>query len=128
MSEIEPRSIPRPWVAPESFSWRLLSSLNHMARLDLALKVLVPLLLVILVGLAIKCGSFRVYLELFKSQTYTSFIPAVGRLDFLSFVGVDRSWGGGLRICSDSGRIFSYQRYGVTGRMASLIWLDRRAD
>lgn len=52
--------------------------MNHMARLDLALKVLVPLLLVILVALAIKCGSLRVYLELFKSQTYTSFLPAVG--------------------------------------------------
>jgi len=49
-----------------------------MARRDLVLKGLVPVLLVTLIALAIKCGSFQVYLELFRSQTYTSFLPALG--------------------------------------------------
>jgi len=37
--------------------------------------------------------------------------------------GIDRIWGGGLCTYSDPGRFFSYRRDGVTGRMASLIWL-----
>jgi YfiH family protein len=38
--------------------------------------------------------------------------------------GVDRVWGGGLCTYSDPQRFFSYRRDGVTGRMASLIWID----
>lgn len=33
-------------------------------------------------------------------------------------------FGGGLCTVTDRGRFFSYRRDGVTGRMASLIWLD----
>jgi YfiH family protein len=39
--------------------------------------------------------------------------------------GVEQAWGGGLCTYSDSERFFSYRRDGVTGRMASLIWIDR---
>ncbi len=41
--------------------------------------------------------------------------------------GVDRVWGGGLCTYSDPQRFFSYRRDGVTGRMASLIWIDPAA-
>lgn len=49
-----------------------------MARLDLALKLLVPLLLAVLAALGLRYGSFRVYLEMLQSQTYSSFLPALG--------------------------------------------------
>ncbi len=42
--------------------------------------------------------------------------------------GVDRVWGGGLCTYSDPERFFSYRRDKVTGRMASLIWIDPDAD
>jgi len=38
--------------------------------------------------------------------------------------GVERVSGGGLCTFSDAERFFSYRRDGVTGRMASLIWLQ----
>jgi len=38
--------------------------------------------------------------------------------------GVDRVCGGGLCTYSNPGRFFSYRRDKVTGRMASLIWID----
>lgn len=41
----------------------------------------------------------------------------------LARVGVTAVFGGGDCTYSDSGRFFSYRRDGVTGRMASLIWL-----
>jgi hyaluronan synthase len=49
-----------------------------MVRLDLAVKILMPLLLLALVVLAIECGSFRDYLELLHGQTYTAMLPALG--------------------------------------------------
>jgi hyaluronan synthase len=78
MSNVEPHSISRPWPASEGFSWSFLPPLGRIVRLDLALKILIPFLLLVLVSLAIACGSFRVYLELLQAQTYTSFIPALG--------------------------------------------------
>ncbi len=41
----------------------------------------------------------------------------------LAAAGVVRVSGGGLCTFSDPGRFFSYRRDGVTGRMASLVWL-----
>jgi YfiH family protein len=41
----------------------------------------------------------------------------------LSALGVAGSWGGGLCTVSDSERFYSFRRDGVTGRMASLVWL-----
>jgi YfiH family protein len=41
----------------------------------------------------------------------------------LAGVGVNAVFGGGDCTFSDPGRFFSYRRDGVTGRMASLIWL-----
>ncbi len=42
----------------------------------------------------------------------------------LAACGVSRVWGGGWCTFSDPERFFSYRRDGVTGRMASLIWLE----
>lgn len=38
--------------------------------------------------------------------------------------GVDAVWGGGLCTYNDADRFYSFRRDGVTGRMASLIWLE----
>lgn len=42
----------------------------------------------------------------------------------LAGVGVTRVWGGGLCTYADAGRFFSYRRDGVTGRMATLVWIE----
>lgn len=42
----------------------------------------------------------------------------------LAKAGVDRISGGGFCTLTESDRFFSYRRDGVTGRMASLVWLD----
>jgi YfiH family protein len=42
----------------------------------------------------------------------------------LARLGVTGVYGGGYCTHSDPRRFFSYRRDGVTGRMASLIWLD----
>ena len=42
----------------------------------------------------------------------------------LARCGVGSVYGGGTCTASDPGRFFSYRRDGVTGRMATLIWLD----
>lgn len=43
----------------------------------------------------------------------------------LAAVGVTAVFGGAWCTVSDPARFFSYRRDGVTGRMATLIWLDR---
>lgn len=45
----------------------------------------------------------------------------------LRAAGVEAIYGGSLCTVRDAGRFFSYRRDGVTGRMASLIWLDTAA-
>jgi polyphenol oxidase len=42
----------------------------------------------------------------------------------LAAVGVSRVYGGGECTYADAGRFFSHRRDGVTGRQASLIWLE----
>ncbi len=42
----------------------------------------------------------------------------------LAAVGIEAVYGGGLCTFKDARRFFSYRRDGVTGRMASLIWLE----
>ena len=42
----------------------------------------------------------------------------------LQAAGVDAVYGGGFCTFTDRERFYSYRRDGVTGRMASLIWLD----
>jgi YfiH family protein len=53
------------------------------------------------------------------------YLLARRRLDAL---GVGRVWGGGLCTVTDARRFFSYRHDGVTGRMASLIWLAPEQD
>ena len=78
MSNLEPRVISRPWPVRQTFDRLIPLPLVSWERLDLAIKILIPLLLLVLVVLALECGSFRVYLELLQRQTYTSFLPALG--------------------------------------------------
>jgi hypothetical protein len=42
----------------------------------------------------------------------------------LGALGVEQVSGGGLCTMSDGARFFSYRRDGVTGRMATLIWIE----
>lgn len=75
-------------------------------------------------------------LELGGEETKAAFRPSPGgkwMADLytlatarLSALGVSRIWGGGLCTYSDPTRFFSYRRDGVTGRIASLIWIDPR--
>jgi hyaluronan synthase len=51
---------------------------DHKHRLDLAVKIFIPVLLLVLVALALRCGSFRIYLELLQGRTYTAMLPALG--------------------------------------------------
>ncbi len=44
----------------------------------------------------------------------------------LARAGVTRVYGGGVCTFADPDRFYSYRRDGVTGRMASLIWLEAR--
>lgn len=43
----------------------------------------------------------------------------------LAELGIENVFGGGFCTFADPGRFFSYRRDGTTGRMASLIWLQR---
>lgn len=43
----------------------------------------------------------------------------------LARLGVTAVYGGGYRCCADNKRFFSYRRESRTGRMATLVWLDR---
>jgi len=45
----------------------------------------------------------------------------------LAAIGVGEVYGGGLCTVRDAARFYSYRRDGVTGRMASLIWLNPTA-
>ena len=78
MSSLEPRLTSRPRPAPGGLLERFLSPPDHISRLDVAVKILIPLMLLILVALALRCGSFKVYLELLQGRTYTAMLPALG--------------------------------------------------
>jgi hypothetical protein len=51
-------------------------------------------------------------------------LPALARAR-LATAGVEAIYGGGLCTLDDPVHFYSYRRDGVTGRMASLIWVDR---
>lgn len=69
-----------------------------------------------------------------SEDTKATFVPVPGgkwlanlyalARERLRACGSDRVWGGGLCTYSDPERFFSYRRNQVTGRMASLIWID----
>lgn len=46
----------------------------------------------------------------------------------LAAVGVTQVHGGGICTVSDPGSFFSYRRDGRTGRMAALIWMERKGE
>jgi YfiH family protein len=64
-------------------------------------------------------GAFRPN----ASGRYWADLTALAR-QRLARLGVTAVYGGGYCTFSDPARFFSYRRDGVTGRMASLIWLD----
>ena len=66
---------PRRWSAV-SLPPRLTRS--AFPWIDPGLKVLIPVLLVIFLGLAVEFGSFEAYVQLLSRQTYTSCLPALG--------------------------------------------------
>jgi YfiH family protein len=55
---------------------------------------------------------------------YLADIYRLARLT-LAQAGVERVSGGGFCTVDDTARFYSYRRDGVTGRFASLIWIDR---
>jgi len=62
-----------------------------------------------------------------RGERYLLDLYALARLK-LAAVGVRSVYGGGFCTLTESDRFFSYRRDGVTGRMASLIWLEGDGD
>jgi len=69
----------------------------------------------------------------FPNESEQAFVPRDGRwlMDLyavarlkLAAVGVTAVYGGGLCTYSDPDRFYSYRRDGVTGRMATLVWME----
>lgn len=77
MASLKPQVISRPWPTQTGFSRRLCTS-PGLHRLDPAVKIVIPVLLLVLLLLALECGSFQDYLNLLRSRTYTAFLPALG--------------------------------------------------
>ncbi len=78
MSIPNSRRVSITWPLKQDLPRRLNTHGNPTARLDVAVKILIPLVLLILIALAGTCGSFKVYLELLQSQTYTAWLSALG--------------------------------------------------
>lgn len=55
---------------------------------------------------------------------YLADLYALARLRLMA-AGVSEIFGGGFCTCSESARFYSYRRDKITGRMASLIWLEQ---
>ena len=66
-------AVPQPLVFPP-----LISRWQKVWRLDLTVKLLVPLFLVVSLLLALKLGALSFYLGLLSAGTYTSWLPALG--------------------------------------------------
>ena len=94
---------------------------------------------IVWLGAAIGPGAFEVGAEV--RDTFVASHPSAGtaftphqqkwRADIytlarirLNACGVRAIYGGGLCTYTDAARFYSYRRDGVTGRMATLIWLD----
>lgn len=60
-------------------------------------------------------------------QRYFADLYAIAK-QRLSQLGVTQVYGGDLCTYTEASRFFSYRRDGVTGRMATLIWLDLSAN
>jgi len=58
-----------------------------------------------------------------KPNKYLANLPLLAR-QALKKAGVEQIYGGDLCTYSDSNRFFSYRRDGVSGRFASLIWIE----
>jgi hyaluronan synthase len=78
--------------ATPTLSWPPVSPLSRprtplMQRLDPALKLLVPVLLLAALVLALDCGSFKAYVELLSRKTYAAFLPTLGAVYTLVMLG-----------------------------------------
>ncbi|MDO8931950.1 MAG: peptidoglycan editing factor PgeF [Rhodocyclaceae bacterium] len=124
-------------VAAAHAGWRGLAS-GVIEATVAAMRVPAPRLMAWL-GPAIGPGAFEVGDEVraaflaADAATAAAFVPhgpgkwlcdlyALARRR-LARLGVERVSGGGFCTHADSGRFFSYRRDGVTGRMATLVWL-----
>ena len=65
--------------------------------------------------------------EAFTSKPQDKWLADIYRLarQRLRAAGVERIYGGDFCTYTDQARFFSFRRDGVTGRMASMIWLER---
>lgn len=72
---------------------------------------------------AIDPATARAFASAERSGKWYADLFLLARLR-LAGVGVERVFGGGLCTYSDPQRYFSYRRDGITGRLASLVWLE----
>ena len=126
-------------VAAAHAGWRGLANgvlANTVSALDTA-----PGQLLAWMGPAIEPAAFEVGAEVREqflakdARSGTAFEPnARGRWQAdlyelarqeLRRVGIARIFGGGLRCYADNERFFSYRRSARTGRMATMVWIDR---
>ncbi|WP_133511997.1 peptidoglycan editing factor PgeF [Candidatus Thiosymbion oneisti] len=130
-------------VAAVHAGWRGLA--QGIIEATIARLAVPPRVILCWLGPAIGPETFEVGAEVrarFLAQggkdTKAAFVPAPGdkwgdkwlanlyalARERLRACGVDRVWGGEFCTYSDPERFFSYRRDKITGRMASLIWID----
>ncbi|MBK1693405.1 hypothetical protein CKO09_01435 [Chromatium weissei] len=134
-------------VAAVHAGWRGLA--NGVIEAAVTLLALPPQQILVWLGPAIGATAFEVGAEVreqfmtddsaaalaFQTVTATSVTPPRWRANLfllarqrLQRLGIEQIYGGNDCTFSQPDRFFSYRRDGVTGRMASLIWLNQNAS
>jgi YfiH family protein len=72
------------------------------------------------------CGRMAAAADAFRPSAGGRWLADIYTLarQRLAAIGIERVSGGGLCTLSDAERFFSYRRDGITGRMATLVWID----